>query len=350
MAKTQSVATRWAAAVLGIGLIGFGGCNFWRGHREVGSSACFNFHDASSVQVPSGQRIAVSSYPLDRSSSPAGFINAGDQVSVEQVCENTSGTDYKITAASSSLDGYVPAELLIPGSPVPGNQVAIRNTAIYASLDSGEEGYSKIWPGGSAMIVEGPAIGAGGWIGYKISAQDSSGTIGWIPAFVLSAPALAYAGILPAGVLGNTGTGENGSAENNASWPLSRWLIVLGLVVVAAALAGRGKAPSQRIRIIVCSMAVVGFGALGYELWQGAYITGVIILVVMAALLAAVRAGGEGGFQAAPVQRDSDYENAEYGVPHCNFEQTADGFTVSLYRPLAALETVKAEGLAAIVV
>ena len=60
------------------------------------------------------------------------------------------------------------------------------------------------------------------------------------------------------------------------------WILVVGLAVAIKALLSRGKTSEQRLAIGIWSLAVVGFGVLGYELWRGAYITGAIIFVVLA--------------------------------------------------------------------
>ena len=73
------------------------------------------------------------------------------------MCEGTAGSDYKITTAGG-LEGYVPAQLLVPRSLVPGSKITVRSRmAIYDDLRSDPQSYSKMWEGGDAVIVEGPA-------------------------------------------------------------------------------------------------------------------------------------------------------------------------------------------------
>jgi hypothetical protein len=201
MAKTQSSAIRLLMVLLGIGLVGCGGVHSLRGHGASGSSTCFNFTTPSPASVPFNRRIAVSSRPLDRSSSPTGYIGRQRQwVMVSQVCEGTAGSDYKITTAGG-LEGYVPAQLLVPRSLVPGSKVTVHgSTAIYDDLRSDPQSYSKMWEGGDAVIVEGPATARGGFIGYKIRTLDPASVTGWIPASTLdSVSPMAYYGIRPVG-------------------------------------------------------------------------------------------------------------------------------------------------------
>jgi hypothetical protein len=343
VAKGRASSIRWAAVVAGFGVIGFGVIYFVQRHRGASASTCFDFTAASSATVPFGQHIAVTSSPLARSSSPSGYINSRERVMVSQVCEGIGGSDYKITTAGG-LEGYVPAQLLVPRSLVPGSKVTVHGrTAIYDDLRSDPQSYSKMWDGGKAVIVEGPATARGGFIGYKIRTLDPPSVMGWIPASALdSVSPMAYYGIRPVGDEGTASESrpiENSPPENNSvSWRIPSWLIWIlgvGLMMAIAALLGWGKAPVQRATILFWCMAAFGFGALGYELWQGAYITSSIVLVVMAIALPAARVGGFAGAQAAR-QTKSEYEEAEYGVPHCLFERTADGFRVSFWRPPAA--------------
>ena len=74
MAKTQSSSIRLLMVLLGIGLVGCRGVHSLRGDGGTGST-CFNFTTPSPTLVL--QRIAVSSSPLDRSSSPVGRARAG---------------------------------------------------------------------------------------------------------------------------------------------------------------------------------------------------------------------------------------------------------------------------------
>jgi hypothetical protein len=288
MAKTQSSAIRLLMVLLGIGLVGCGG-------HSRGGSTCFNFVTPSPALVPFNQRLAVSSSPLDRSSSPAGYINGRERVTVSQVCEGTAGSDYKITTAGG-LEGYVPAQLLVPRSLVPGSKITVRSRmAIYDDLRSDPQSYSKMWEGGDAVIVEGPATARGGFIGYKIRTLDSPSVTGWIPAWALdSVSPMAYYGIRPVGDEGNTTAAESRPTENSSpetndtsSWPIPRWLTWAAII--------------------------------GLSLWL---------------LRRMLR---------RPAVEKPEFEEAEYGVPHCKFEKRADGFTASFNRPPTFISAMDAQ-------
>jgi hypothetical protein len=160
-------------------------------------------------------------------------------------------------------------------------------------LRSDPQSYSKMWEGGDAVIVEGPATARGGFIGYKIRTLDSPPFTGWIPAWALdSLSPMAYYGIRPVGDEGTapaeSGPPENSSPENNgtSSWSIPSWLIWA---------------------------AVIGLG-----LWLLRRLT------------------------RRPAVEKPEFEEAEYGVPHCKFEKRPDGFTASFNRPPTFISAMQA--------
>jgi hypothetical protein len=122
---------------------------------------------------------------------------------------------------------------------------------------------------------------------------------------------------------------------------MSAWLVVvLVFIAMIVLLSILGRAP-QRMPVVMLSVLALGLGVGGYEIWQFNWLQGLTILFVMAIDFGlAVQFGSNRDLQARVGKKPGEYEKAEYGVPHCDFNRTSpDGFTVMFKRmPLALVE------------
>lgn len=276
-----------------------------------GKTQCFSYRDPTMVTV--GKRTAAYTIPLSHEGNLLGYINAGQDVVLVAMCEGASGTDLKVSPRNLA-EGYVAAADLIPGFPVVGTKVVLPRRMLYKDADAAPDNFVQFFSG-PAVILEGPRPSTTTPYVFKIRGVDPPNVTGWVPGWAVDDDPrhLRYYMILPEGVEANTAADNNRwSWESGVSRRVQRWMGTVILIVV-----GFLFVRNFTLRRAAGWLLVMGFGLTVYELWSGEYgRVGLGVVAMIGGLVAAYRT--------APKP-----EKADYGIPHCEVERKADGFTVS---------------------